>query len=56
MLKSLARFWRDERGQDLVEYALLLGGVAIMVVAAAVTLTDTMSTLWTTTSAAISAS
>ena len=26
---SLARFWRDKRGQDLIEYALMAGFVAV---------------------------
>ena len=33
-MKSLARFIRDDEGQDLVEYALLLAVVALAAVAA----------------------
>jgi pilus assembly protein Flp/PilA len=28
-LKLMARIWREERGQDLIEYALMAGFVAV---------------------------
>ncbi len=31
MLKHLMNFWREEEGQDLVEYALLLVFIALVV-------------------------
>lgn len=31
MLNLLARFWKEEEGQDLVEYALLLVFIALVV-------------------------
>jgi Flp pilus assembly pilin Flp len=31
MMNLLARFWREEEGQDLVEYALLLVFIALVV-------------------------
>jgi Flp pilus assembly pilin Flp len=27
----LSRFWKDQRGQDLIEYALLVAAIAIIV-------------------------
>ena len=29
MLDSVLSFWRDDRGQDLIEYALMAGFVAV---------------------------
>jgi len=37
------RFWRDTQGQDLVEYALAAGLVAVAAVAAMPTLSTTVS-------------
>jgi Flp pilus assembly pilin Flp len=34
MRRTLDSIWRDERGQDLIEYALLTGVVTIMIGAA----------------------
>lgn len=33
MKRSIRNFWRDRRGQDLVEYALAAGMVAVAAVA-----------------------
>jgi len=33
MKRSIRKFWRDAQGQDLVEYALAAGMVAVAVVA-----------------------
>jgi len=41
-----ARFWRDTQGQDLVEYALAAGMVAVAAVAALPPLSATMSTVF----------
>ncbi len=40
------RFWNDEQGQDLVEYALAAGMVAVAAVAAMPALTATVSTVF----------
>ena len=40
-------FIRDEQGQDLVEYALAAGMVAVAAVAAMPTLSTTVSTVFT---------
>ena len=39
-------FWSDTRGQDLVEYALAAGLVAVAAVAAMPTLSTTVSTVF----------
>ncbi|MBI1747797.1 MAG: Flp family type IVb pilin [Acidobacteria bacterium] len=33
MLELLNRFWREEEGQDMVEYALIIALVAVVIVA-----------------------
>ena len=39
-------FWEDEQGQDLVEYALAAGMVAVAAVAAMPALSTTVSTVF----------
>jgi pilus assembly protein Flp/PilA len=41
------RLWRDSRGQDLVEYALAAGLVAVAAVGAMPALTATVSNVFT---------
>ena len=41
------RIWKDSGGQDLVEYALAAGLVAVAAVAAMPTLSSTVSTVFT---------
>ncbi len=41
------RFWKDTQGQDLVEYALAAGMVAVAAVAAMPALSTTVSTVFT---------
>lgn len=33
MVEMLNRFWKEEEGQDLVEYALIVGLVAVVIIA-----------------------
>lgn len=40
------RLWQDTEGQDLVEYALMVGMVAVAAVAAMPSLTSTLSTVF----------
>ncbi len=50
----LLRLWREDEGQDMVEYALLLG---FIVVCAAAILTSTrtqVSTIWSTINSSLS--
>jgi pilus assembly protein Flp/PilA len=47
-MKALCgRVWRDTEGQDLVEYALAAGLVAVAAVAAMPTLTTTVNMVFT---------
>lgn len=41
-----ARIWADERGQDMVEYALLAGFIAIVVGASFPPINDQLSTIF----------
>ena len=47
MTSFLKSFWKDERGQDLVEYALAAGLVAVAAVAAMPALSSTVSAVFT---------
>ena len=49
MMKRIVKagFWQDCQGQDLVEYALMAGMVAVAAVAAAPALSTTISTVFT---------
>ena len=42
----IKKFWNDTQGQDLVEYALAAGMVAVAAVAAMPTLSGTVSTVF----------
>jgi len=46
MQRFVSSFWRDARGQDLVEYALAAGMVAMAAVASMPTLTTVVSTVF----------
>ena len=43
---STMRFWRDETGQGLVEYALIIAVIAIAVIVAMLFLRDQLSNLF----------
>jgi Flp pilus assembly pilin Flp len=45
--RRFAAFVRDERGQDLIEYALLTAGVAIVAAASWPIIADTIGTTYT---------
>ena len=47
MKQRIWNFWRDTRGQDLVEYALAAGMVAVAAVAAMPALSTTVSNVFT---------
>ena len=46
MKAFLKLLWQDTEGQDLVEYALMVGMVAVAAVAAMPSLTTTLSTVF----------
>jgi pilus assembly protein Flp/PilA len=47
MVEALKNFWVEEDGQDLVEYALLIGFVAIAAVAGLTAMATNIGTIWT---------
>ena len=46
MKNLIARFVRDEQGQDLIEYALLAGFISLAVVTAVTTVGTSLDTLY----------
>jgi len=55
MQTSLLRtFWRDEAGQDLVEYALLLALISLCALSLLLGLQDQINSLWTEISGGLS--
>jgi len=46
LLDRTTCFWRDEDGQDTVEYTLLLGFVALAAAAIFPVVTDSIKTIW----------
>jgi Flp pilus assembly pilin Flp len=51
MTNFLNTFWRDEQGQDLVEYTLLLAFVALASAGLFMSAGGSIATIWTTTNA-----
>ncbi len=51
---TLMGFWREEDGQDLVEYALLMAFIALAAVAVLTSVSTQVSTLWNNISKALS--
>jgi pilus assembly protein Flp/PilA len=45
-MKAIKRFWSDTQGQDLVEYALAAGMVAVAAVAAMPALSTTVNSVF----------
>ncbi len=54
MLVLFKNLWLDESGQDLAEYALLLAGIAIIVILAINTLGPAISASFNNTASALS--
>ena len=48
MTSALKTFWREEDGQDMVEYALLLAFVALAAVAVLGNVGTTLKGIWST--------
>lgn len=53
MLKFLKMLWNDEAGQDLAEYAILIGLIAIVVIGAITLLGANLNTVFTAISTAM---
>jgi pilus assembly protein Flp/PilA len=50
----LIRFWRDEQGQDLVEYALIVAAVGLALITTVNTLSQGISSLYSSITADLS--
>lgn len=50
---ALKAFWREEDGQDLVEYALLMAFIALAAVAVLTTVQTNITKLWNSVSNAL---
>ena len=55
MLKQLKRFWSEESGQGLIEYALILFLIAIVVIAALTILGEKANNVFTNVGAKLNA-
>jgi len=53
-MELLKKFWNEEEGQDLIEYALLLGFISLAVVTALTSIKTQLNTLYTNTSSQLS--
>lgn len=51
---ALQAFWREEDGQDLIEYALLMAFIALAAVAVLGSLQGSVKSLWNSVSNALS--
>ena len=49
-IRTIKSFWQDQSGQDLVEYSLLLGFLALGSLALLSTAGGSVKTIWTTVS------
>jgi pilus assembly protein Flp/PilA len=56
MTQGIRQFWQDERGQDLVEYALAAGMVAVAAVAALPAMGTMINTVFSKIGSVIAAS
>jgi len=52
-MKLVKGFWKEEEGQDLIEYSLLLGFVALFSVSIYTTVTGNITTIWGNASSAL---
>jgi len=55
MAQWVSRFVRDEEGQDLVEYAMLLAFIALIAIAGVKTLGSTVNTFFSNVATALTA-
>lgn len=55
MTKLISRFWRDDRGQDMAEYAIVLGVIAAVTAVAFTALGTDIKTVLGNISTAITA-
>jgi pilus assembly protein Flp/PilA len=55
-MKFLTEFWRDEQGQDLIEYALMAGFVAVAAGAVMPSVSTSISTIFSKIGSVLTAS
>jgi Flp pilus assembly pilin Flp len=55
MKHSLMRLWKEEEGQDLIEYVLLVALIALLVAASFPALASTLSTQFTKATSCVNA-
>jgi pilus assembly protein Flp/PilA len=53
MFRNLSQFWNDQSGATAIEYALIAGGISIVIVAAVQSLGTTLTTTFTSVSTAL---
>ena len=53
-LTLLKNFWKEEQGQDMVEYVIILAFVAVAAAAIIVTSSQSVSTIWSVTNSELS--
>jgi len=53
MKNFLISFWRDEQGQDLVEYALIVAAVGLALITTVNTLSSNIASLYSSISASL---
>jgi Flp pilus assembly pilin Flp len=54
LIRSISGFWRDEDGQDLIEYTLLMAFVALSSAALFSAAGSSVSKVWSTTNSTLS--
>jgi Flp pilus assembly pilin Flp len=52
-MNLLKNFWRDDRGQDVVEYTLLMAAMALACAAVVVPMKQEVSAIWSATNTAL---
>jgi Flp pilus assembly pilin Flp len=52
-MKLIKTFWKEEKGQDLIEYSLLLGFIALFSVSIYTSVTGNISSIWGNASSAL---
>ena len=55
MTRSMRNLWKDEQGQDLIEYTLLMAFVALASAALFISSGTSVSKIWSTTNSELSA-
>ena len=53
-MNCLKNFWRDDRGQDVVEYTLLMAAMALATAAVLLPMRNEVAGVWTDTNEAMS--